>query len=303
MLAGRPALRRRARRGGEEALGQPDEIVGTCEDHREGLFVGEHVLSEFGPERRQPLADGGEPRLLFRREPGAGAHERGMMTIENARGLRVERQRRSPPRGARRCARTAHRREESRRARAPGSAPFRARSAPARRCCRRPPDGRTRGRRDAAPRRCAPARRSCCRRSAARGWRRWTRSRRAFQPAPRRRPDGNARDAGARTAVRRRGRSTVGEVGCSRRRGTSPRDFLRLDCGSRQLGAFRSRRVNRDGPIRVASASRTAALARARPAPPRRPLLHARISRSISRTGCLVRSLSISPTMRAFTSA
>ena len=77
--------------------GRPTRSSAPVENHRESLFVGKHVLPELGAQRRQPLADRGQPRLLLGREPGAGANEHRAVAIEHARGLRVERQPRLRP--------------------------------------------------------------------------------------------------------------------------------------------------------------------------------------------------------------
>src|SRR3984957_8778470 len=73
MFAGMAALGRRLRGRGEKLLWQPREIFRLLEDEKEVLFVREYVLSKRGAERRQPLADLGEPRLLVRRQPCARA--------------------------------------------------------------------------------------------------------------------------------------------------------------------------------------------------------------------------------------
>jgi hypothetical protein len=45
---------------------QAGEIGFTVQLHRVGLLVGQHILTERGAERRQPLGDGGELLLLVR---------------------------------------------------------------------------------------------------------------------------------------------------------------------------------------------------------------------------------------------
>ena len=71
MFAGMATFGRRLRGRGEKLRWQPREVFRLPEDEQEVLFVREDVLSKGGAERRQPLADLGEPRLLVGRQPRA----------------------------------------------------------------------------------------------------------------------------------------------------------------------------------------------------------------------------------------
>ncbi len=194
--------------------GRPTRSSGAVENHREGFFVGEHVLPELGAQRRQPFADRGEPRLLVGREPGAGAHESRAIAIERARGFRVERQRRLRPvqrfdaleQRVVEKDRAALARQDRRdlaldllqRVVAVGAGEI------------------EEHRGDAIERLAAALQRAdrIVERRRSRIGGDGDRSRRAFAPAPRRTRGGNARAGCARTAARRTGRSRVREAGC-----------------------------------------------------------------------------------------
>ena len=90
MFAGMAAFGRRLRGRGEKLLWQPREVFRLLEDKEEVLFVREHVLSERGAERRQPLADLGEPRLLVRRQARAGPHEGEAIALDQSNRLGIE---------------------------------------------------------------------------------------------------------------------------------------------------------------------------------------------------------------------
>src|SRR5205807_319979 len=92
MLAGKAAVRRSPRRGGDERRGKTGEIVLRRENQHIGFFIGENVLSEFGGERREALGDCGEPHLGFLRQAAAIAHKSDMIALENPRlfGIKLE---------------------------------------------------------------------------------------------------------------------------------------------------------------------------------------------------------------------
>ena len=94
-LPARPRACAAARNGAGE-IGQAGEVA-LLQQEREGLLVGQHVLPELGAEAGQSLVDGGEPVLrgLFQR--GAGAHESGVVAVEQARLLGVKPERGVPP--------------------------------------------------------------------------------------------------------------------------------------------------------------------------------------------------------------
>ena len=69
------------------AAEQAGEVVLGFEHQGIGLLVGEHVLAECGAERRQPLADRGEPLLVRGVEAGAGAAEGHVVALQHARLL------------------------------------------------------------------------------------------------------------------------------------------------------------------------------------------------------------------------
>ena len=85
-----PALLRGGARGVAHVIRQARQVRLAVEHQRIGLLVGQHVLAERGPERRQPLVDGGEPRLGGGIERRAGALEIQMIALEHPRLLGVE---------------------------------------------------------------------------------------------------------------------------------------------------------------------------------------------------------------------
>src|SRR5206468_12488355 len=59
----------RSRRGTRsQVVGESGEVRLAFENHRQVLLVGELILAEGGEQRRQPLVDRREPRLLLRVE-------------------------------------------------------------------------------------------------------------------------------------------------------------------------------------------------------------------------------------------
>ena len=93
VLARKPAIGRRAGRRGDEPVRQAGEIVGRLQNEEPGLLVGEDVLPELSPQRRQALVDRGEPRLDVVGEAGAGAREGDMIALEHPGLLGVEAER------------------------------------------------------------------------------------------------------------------------------------------------------------------------------------------------------------------
>src|SRR5579875_781247 len=100
MLAGKPAVRRRARRGGDKRSGKPRKIVLSIKKQDKGLLIGKDVLAEFGAERRKAFVDPGEPCFGGLRQSAAISHKGGMIAVKNpqllgakakSRPLRVER--------------------------------------------------------------------------------------------------------------------------------------------------------------------------------------------------------------------
>ena len=83
VLARVAALFRRSSRAGAGEVGQAVEI-GFVQDQRVGPLVGQHVLAELGPERREPLVDGGELVLCGLLQCRARAHEAAVVAIEHA---------------------------------------------------------------------------------------------------------------------------------------------------------------------------------------------------------------------------
>ena len=65
-------------------IGQAREVVLALEHQRIALLVRQHVLTEGGAERRQPLVDLGEPRLGLCIERRAGALEHQVVAVEHA---------------------------------------------------------------------------------------------------------------------------------------------------------------------------------------------------------------------------
>ena len=84
----RPALLRRLGRGLAQEGRQAVEIRLAVENELIGFLVGQHVLRELRAEAREPLGDRGEPLLLLRPELRAGAHEDGVVAVEDARSAR-----------------------------------------------------------------------------------------------------------------------------------------------------------------------------------------------------------------------
>ncbi len=88
--------------------GKPGKVALAVEHQMPGLLVLQHVLRELGRERREPLVDLGDARLGLAAELGAGAHQPGMMQLQQARLLVGEAQPvaaldRDRPRGRRAC--------------------------------------------------------------------------------------------------------------------------------------------------------------------------------------------------------
>ena len=137
--------------------------IALLQDHREGLLVGEHVLAELGPEACQPLVDGGKAFLRGLLERGAGAHETGVVALQNPRllGVRPSVSRRSyrPAMRGIECAIEIERVVVAGEQR--GDVPLYGLDLRPR--CRLPPARRTHWRRAQAPARSSPAPRSCCR--------------------------------------------------------------------------------------------------------------------------------------------
>ena len=90
-VAGSTARVPARRRGRPLAVrGQARKVVLGVERQRIALLVGEHALAELGAERRQPLADLGEPAPRRLVEPGAGAAEGHKVPFQHARLLGIE---------------------------------------------------------------------------------------------------------------------------------------------------------------------------------------------------------------------
>ena len=88
--------------------GSPARSLLAVEDQLERLLVGQHVLGELRAERGEPLVDGGD--ALLRRSAPSCAPLRtkpGVVALEDAELLGVERRGRAPLEEARRCGRNS----------------------------------------------------------------------------------------------------------------------------------------------------------------------------------------------------
>ena len=70
-------------------IGQPGEIA-LFQHHCEGFLVGQHILPELRAETCQPLVNSRETLLRGFFQRGTGAHETGMITLQNTGLLGVE---------------------------------------------------------------------------------------------------------------------------------------------------------------------------------------------------------------------
>ena len=95
MLAGKPALVGYPGGSGEQPVGQACAVVVRLQHELIASLVRKYVLAELGSERRKPLDDLRQARLLVGAEARAGSDEAPVRQIEDAALLGVERQRRS----------------------------------------------------------------------------------------------------------------------------------------------------------------------------------------------------------------
>jgi len=90
VLAFELALLGSLRGGGDRGVGHPGEAGAVVHHHGRSVVLLEQVLAEAGLQRGQLAVDLAQARLLLLVQPGAGAHEVEVVTVEQAQLLGVE---------------------------------------------------------------------------------------------------------------------------------------------------------------------------------------------------------------------